>query len=83
MLKKFLDSYKKMDNMANKILKKGLKFCFAVCVVSILILLTYMMMFSSPDLYYIGISLFRLSITFSIEFLICALVVDSIKKELI
>ena len=83
MLKKLLDSYKKMDNMANKILKKGLKFCFVLCIVSILILLTYMVMFSSPNLYYIGISLFRLSITFSIEFLICALVVDSIKKELI
>ena len=83
MIKTILNNYKQLDNLANKILKKGLKFCFALCIISIAILLTYMMIFSSPTLYYIGISLFKLSITFSIEFLICALVVDSIKKELI
>ena len=54
-----------------------------MCMVSVLILFSYKSFLTVPFLYYIGISVFRLSIIFGIEFIICALVVDSIKKQVI
>lgn len=83
MFRKILDSYKKLDKLTYKILKYGLQFCFMMCMVSVLILFSYKSFLTVPFLYYIGISVFRLSIIFGIEFIICALVVDSIKKQVI
>ena len=83
MLKKIINSFKSLDNLTFKIMKNGLKFCFCVCILSIIILVTYNLVFLSPFLYYIGINLFKISIIFGIEFIVCGLVVDGIKKQLI
>lgn len=83
MIKKILNYYKNLEKITSKILKHGLEFCFILCMLSICILLTYETIFTIPFLYHIGLSLFRLSIVFGIEFLVCALVVDSIKKQTI
>lgn len=83
MIKKIVNLYKELDKLTFKILKHGLEFCFCLCILSILVLFTYESINSTPTLYYIGLSLFRLSIIWSIEFIICAIVVDSIKKQLI
>lgn len=83
MIKKILEYYKNLEKLTFKILKRGLKFCFTLCILSICILLSYATIFAIPFLFHIGLSLFRLSIVFSIEFLVCALVVDSIKKQAI
>lgn len=83
MFKKILDSYKGFEQITNKILKGGLNFCFILCLFSVSILLTYNLFVPSPIVYYIGISLFRLSLIFGIEFIICGFVTDRIKKELI
>ena len=81
MIKKIINNYKNIDKIAIKILKKGLMFCFALCIASVLILLTYEVFNKSPNTYYIGIGIFKLSLTFAVEFIICALSVDLIKKE--
>lgn len=83
MIKKLIDCYKNFEKITCKILKHGLKFCFILCLFSILMLLTYDSLLTTPILYHIGLSLFRLSIIFGIEFLICAFVVDGIKKQTI
>lgn len=83
MIKTFLNSYKNLDKQTFRILKKGFIFCSILCLSSILTLFTYMSIIHNPFIYYIGIAIFKLSITFAIEFLICAIVVDSIKKQLI
>ena len=83
MFKKIVDNFKNFDKLTYKILKHGLHFCFTLCLISVFVLLTYELAFSSPLVYYIGISLFRLSLIFGIEFVICSFVVDGIKKELI
>lgn len=83
MFKKLLESFKNFDKLTYKILKHGLNFCFAICLISVFILLTYELVFTTPFIYYIGISLFRLSLIFGIEFIICSFVVDGIKKQLI
>jgi len=83
MIKKIINSYRNLEGLTYKIMQNGLKFCFTLCLISVFILLTYEVLFTSPFMYYIGISIFRLSIIFAIEFAICALVVDSIKKQII
>lgn len=83
MLKKVLDYSKNLDKLTYKIMNYGLKFCLAIGIVSAFILLTYICAFSSPLIYYIGINLFRVSLIFGIEFVICGFVVDGIKKQVI
>lgn len=83
MLTKILDNFKNLDHKTFKIMNHGLKFCFFICILSVLILLTYSFTFPSPFVYYIGINLFRLSLIFGIEFIVCGFVVDGIKKEYI
>ena len=83
MIKNLIKSFKNFDKITHKILKYGLEFCFGLCVISVIFLLTYNLIFATPFLYYIGISLFKLSIVFGIEFIICSLVVDGIKKQMV
>ena len=82
-IKKLIECYKNFDKITCKILKHGLKFCFILCIFSIFMLFIYDSFLATPILYHTGLALFRLSIIFGIEFLICAFVVDSIKKQLI
>lgn len=82
MFTKIINTYKNFEKITNYIIKSGLSFCLFLCLVSILILCTYLIS-KVPLTYYIGISMFRLSIIFSIEFIICGFVVDGIKKQLI
>ena len=83
MIKKIIEIYKNFDKITYKIMNNGLKFCLIICLVSVFILLTYNFAFQSPFIYYIGISLSRLSLIFGIEFIICGFVVEGIKKQFI
>lgn len=83
MIKNLIESYKNLDVLTYKILKNGLKFCFILCLISVGFLLTYEAFIAFPFLYHTGLSMFRLSLIFAIEFIICALVVDSLKKQII
>lgn len=83
MFKKLLENFNNFEQITYKILKHGLSFCFFICMISIFILITYDLIFSIPIFYYIGIAMFRLSLIFSIEFVICSFVVDGIKKQII
>ena len=83
MIKNLINSFKSFDKVTYKILKYGLEFCFTLSMISVIILLTYNLIFATPSLYYIGISLFKLSLVFGIEFIICSIVVDGIKKQMV
>lgn len=83
MFKKFSENFKNLDKLTYKIMYNGLKFCFAICILSVVILLAYSLTFTSPSMYYIGINLFKLSLIFAIEFVVCGFIVDGIKKQLI
>lgn len=78
-----MNHIKELEPLAFKIMKHGLQFCFIICILSVLILFTYEFVFTTPFMYYIGINLFRLSMIFGIEFIICGFIVDGIKKQLI
>lgn len=83
MLKKIYTYYKNFDKSTYKILYKGLEFCFYLSIFSAFILLGYMLFFQAPLLYYIGVSLFKLSLVFIVEFIICSFVADGLKKQII
>ena len=83
MTKKIITYYKNLDKNTYKILYKGLEFCFLLASFSAFILLSYILFLQAPLVYYIGINLFRLSLVFGVEFIICGFIVDSIKKQLI
>ena len=83
MIKVLKNNFKNFDKITNKVLKNGLKFCFILCIISVFVLLTYILIFKASYLYYIGINLFKFSLIFAIEFIICSFVVDKIKKQLI
>ena len=83
MINKIITYYKKLDKTTYKILYKGLKFCLLLALISASILLSYMLFFHFPLIYYVGINLFRLSLVFSVEFIICGFVVDNIRKQII
>ena len=83
MIKNLIKNFKNFDKITYKILKCGLAFCFILCIISVIILFTYNLVFAVPILYYIGISLFKLSLVFGIEFIICSFVADGIKKQMI
>lgn len=73
---------KNMDNSILKLMKSGIKFSFFVSLISIITLLTYDFVYTSPSIYYIGISLFKSSLFFMVGFVICGFAFSKIKKEL-
>lgn len=83
MINNIINSFKNLDKLAKKIMKNGLRFCSVLGIISLIILLTYNLSFTVPILYTIGFILFKLSLTFGIEFIICGLVVDKIKAGVI
>ena len=80
MKNKIKDTLNNLDK--NKINNKKWNyiFCIILCILSISLLITYIFWFSTPLIFNIGIMLFQISLLFSVEFLICGIVVDSLKK---
>lgn len=81
MFNKILEAYKNFEKITNTILKNGLKFCSHLCILGACILLTYLIIFHSPIVFYIGFYTFKLGLIFGIEFIICGFVADGIKKQ--
>lgn len=79
-MNKISETFKNIDKLDLKIMKKGLKFSFMLLLISVSILLQYLFLENNLFLYNLGISLFKVSTYFGIEFIVCGIVVDSIKK---
>ncbi len=80
MMKIIINKFNSMEDKTKKILKYGIYFSAFVCMLSIFILLTYHY-YANPDLYYIGLSVFRLGLFFIVEFIICAVAIDTIRNQ--
>lgn len=83
MFKKIINSFNNLDKLTKIIMSNGLIFSAFIGLVSIVLLATYNFSFTFPILFTIGFVLFRLSLIFGIEFVICGFVVDGIKKQMI
>lgn len=83
MINNFLNNFKNLDKLTKIIMKNGFKFCFFIATIALIILVTYNLYFTIPILFNIGFILFKLSLIFGVEFIICGFAVDMIKKDLI
>ena len=81
MFKAFMQSYKNFDKKISHILKLGLSSSFAICIISAIILLTYMLVFTYPLIYYIGILGIALGLNSGVSFIISATIIDDVRKE--
>ena len=83
MLNMIKDKFKNLEKNIIKIMKGGIEFSFGICLISILILIVYQTFFALPLLYYIGLILFKTSLIFIMQFIICGFAFDTIKKQMI
>lgn len=81
MIKTFIQNFKNLDKKILHILKIGLSSSFIICLLSAIILLTYMIFFTYPIIYYIGILGIVLGLNFAMSFIISATIIDDVKKE--
>lgn len=81
MLKTLVDKLQSMEDKVKKVLHSGFIFSFIVCLISTGLLISYELS-ANLELYYIGLSVFRLSLFFAVEFFICAIAIDTIKKQI-
>lgn len=83
MKKNILNLFSSLDKLTKLIMKNGLHFCFVICLVSLLVLITYNFVFTTPVLFSLGILCLKLSFIFGVEFIICGIIADKINKQLI
>lgn len=79
-MQKFISELKNLDKNIFKIMKIGLIFCFFIAIISIIFLITYIF-WDLNFSYHFGLALMQSTIIFSVEFIICGIVVDFIQKQ--
>lgn len=79
-MQKMISELKNLDKDTFKIMKYGLLFCGAISLVAVAVLLTYIFLGSS-FFYHLGLTLMKSSFTFAVEFVVCGIVVDFIRKN--
>lgn len=83
MLNGIKEIFVNLDELALKIMKYGLKFCVFLLVFSSILLFTYSFLIHNSNLYHIGFLLAKSSIILGVEFVVCGIIVDGIKKQFI
>ena len=83
MINIILNNFKSLDKLTKKIMKYGLRFCSILGIISLIILVTYNLSFTIPMLFNVGFILFKLSLIFGVEFIICGFIVDKINAGVI
>ncbi len=83
MLKSIIEFSKNLDLKIKKIMKYGFAFSLIFCLISILILYTYHAIYRVPLVFKIGTILFKSSLMFFVDFIICGYAFDIIKKQLL
>ena len=80
--KNFKELFNNLDKTDLKIMKNGIKFCLVLLLFSVLLLSIYLSSVHTIFLYDLGLSLFKLSTYFAVEFIVCGIVTDTIKKQI-
>ena len=77
----FKKAFENFDKTDLKIMSTGIKICFVILLFSIFLLSVYMCS-HSLFLYNLGIAILKLSTYFIVEFVVCGVVADKIKKQI-
>lgn len=81
MFKVVKEKFKNIDKSVKNIMLKGIKFSFAFCIFSAIILLVYNF-YMLPIIYYSGTILFKTSLMFISYFIVLGVGFDTIKKQM-
>ena len=81
MFKVIKEKFKNIDKSIKNIMLKGIKFSFAFCIFSAIILLVYNF-YMLPIIYYSGTILFKTSLMFISYFIVLGVGFDTIKKQM-
>ncbi len=79
-MQKMISELKNLDKDTYKIMNYGLIFSTFVALISVAILFCYIFL-GINFLYYLGIALIEMSFSFAVEFIVCGIVVDFIRKK--
>lgn len=79
-MQKIILGLKNLDKNTYKIIKSGLIFSTIICLISVIILLAYIIG-GVNFFYHLGITLVKTSFIFAVEFIICGIIVDFIRKH--
>ena len=82
MLKKMHNYYFKIDLKIRHLMKSGFIFSYTIILLSCLTLFTYKIFYNSPILYYIGLNIFKLGITYFVTFLCFGFAFNRIINEI-
>lgn len=82
MIKSLISKIKNIDKSIKNLMLHGVEFSIFVCLISSSILFTYELFYNLPDLYYIGLSIFKMGITFISGFLACGFAFNEIKQQI-
>ena len=80
-MKKMLSKFKEINNSILKVSFNGLKFCLVLALFATFILSLYPSI-HNLDLFILGISLLKSALFFAVFFVICAIAIDTIKKDM-
>ena len=81
MFKVIKEKFKNIDKSVKNIMLKGIKFSFAFCIFSAIVLLVYNF-YMLPIIYYSGTILFKTSLMFIYYFIVLGVGFDTIKKQM-
>ena len=81
MFKVIKEKFKNIDKSVKNIMLKGIKFSFAFCIFSAIILLVYNF-YMLPIIYYSGTILFKTSLMFISYFIVLGVGFDTIKTQM-
>lgn len=79
-MQKMISELKNLDKDTFKIMKYGLFFCSGLFLIAVSLLFTYIIL-GSTFFYHFGLTLMQSSLTFAVEFVVCGIIVDFIRKQ--
>lgn len=79
-MQKIYSGLRNLDKVTYKIIKYGLLFSTFVGIMATTILCSYMIL-GITFFYHLGITLIKVCFSLAVEFIVCGIIVDSLKKQ--
>lgn len=83
MILEIINKFKTLNPKIRKIMRYGFCVSLIVCMTATLILYTYHRLYTVPLLFSVGTILFKTSLMFFVDFIICGFAFDTIQKQMI
>ena len=83
LLKQFISEFHNISTPFKRVMVKGFHFCFLLSILSAFFLTVYLTMYSSPSVFYIGLSLFKTSTMLAAIFLVFGIAFQHIQNQIV